>query len=573
MHTKAKNELLIQEQRRRGYESPNVKHLVDIAPDTPSRRSTFTVAQPALDKKDRSGVCSDEKENISITANNQVNRATFSVEKPASQAVIADEETQNADAKSLRFGATSFEGKISDGNGDDDQSMTGSTFHESEIRLSSSPIKWCIGYERLTSSTYKRELHPGQVVLNGKVKHEFIPYPSFDNTDTFLNMEMSTAGKHRVVHEDESLTFDSAASSLFTITREEKFYPNLEPVRESDDVLATPKACSSESKTLTNETDTGTPMPNENGTWINEVRESKDFSFAVAREEKFFPNLEPLKEASCVVETPKACQSRTLTNETYAATPLPTDKRIWGGDAVGDCVVPLKFPDETDEIVCNNEMNGPSANGRLHDFASKSSHTCNIENRDNTASPDESLNSKEEAQAEGGQSSSEQATSAIDEMPHQLVVVDNSNKELVNKDATASKQVVDTNLIDGGEQVGRVKDHGKIFPIASILEDNAQKSSFASRSTSKKAIPTLKSSGIKEPKGIKKTEKLKVVQSKYMNNNLKGEMPCSKQNKVSMKPQPKKEKNVIDAKFKGISLPQKRRNETGLVFIEKSCYS
>ena len=121
---------------------------------------------------------------------------------------------------------------------DENSVVIGNTFHESEIRLSSSPIKW---YERSKLSLHSNnDLHPGQVVMNGEVKHAFIPYPSFDNTDTFWNMEMSTANKHKPPPQDESLSFGSAASSLFTITREEKFSSVLEPVNEFTSVYATP---------------------------------------------------------------------------------------------------------------------------------------------------------------------------------------------------------------------------------------------------------------------------------------------------------------------------------------------
>ena len=553
-------------QKARGYESPNVKKLVDVAPDTPSRRSTFTVAQSTFDKKDVSEVYCDEKENASVLPDDHVTRSTFSVENVASDVDVKD--AQNAIAttghedKKLDPKMASFEGKIFGENPDSDQSVEGNTFHESEIRLSSSPIKWCVGYEYFASSTYKRELHPGQVVLNGEVKHGFIPYPSFDNTDTFLNMEMSTTGKHKASLEDESLSFDSAASSLFTITREEKFYPNLEPVKESNDALATPKAFPSESKTLTNDTDTATPMPSENGTWINEVRESSDCSFSIAREDKFVPNLEPLKE---IAETPKASQSRTLTNETYGATPLPVGQCTWEGEVksmLAEDAVSQRFSGKADDISSKDDMTRSVTNMSKPDIAPI---PCHINSTASSETPCSS-NVPLRFEIEGCRTPPGSAASVIHTKQDEQGVDNKSAAMPANELTIVGKQAVNIELIDG-KQFENVLASEKHDLVDSVPDNNTKGASAVLRNTSKSKISVPRCNGLKQSEHSKKTEGTRTVQSRYMSSKSKcKDLPAGKQNKEMIKAQPRKEMDIIDAKFKGINLPQKRRNEAGLSF-------
>eukprot|EP00795_Rhopilema_esculentum_P010190 gene10190-18862_t len=233
-----------------GYKSPSEDKLMDAAPDTPSRRATFNVVQPTLGMKQEVEDYKEGKENKEpVLESENTARATFMVGKNTD--LKEDSKkclSSNPDKKQSKTEVQKkcFEGlnniaqkrKTNESAFDENSVMIGNTFHESEIRLSSSPIKW---YERSKISLHSNnDLHPGQVVMNGEVKHAFIPYPSFDNTDTFWNMEMSTANKHKLPPQDESLSFGSAASSLFTITREEKFSSVLEPVNKSTSVYATP---------------------------------------------------------------------------------------------------------------------------------------------------------------------------------------------------------------------------------------------------------------------------------------------------------------------------------------------
>ena len=566
-----KSDLMTHGQKARGYEGSNVKKLVDVAPDTPSRRSTFTVAQSTFEKKDVGEVNCDEKENVSVLSDDNVNRATFSVENVASD--VGVKEAQNAvtttdqEDEKLDPKMATFEGKIIGENPDYDQSVEGNTFHESEIRLSSSPIKWCVGYEHFTSSTYKRELHPGQVVLNGEVKHGFMPYPSFDNTDSFLHMEMSTTGKHKVALEEESLSFDSAASSLFTITREEKFYPNLEPVKESTDALATPKAFSMESKTLTNETDTATPLPSQNGTWINEVREGSDYSYSIAREEKFVPNLEPLKETSYIVETPKASQSRTLTNETCGATPLPVDQCTWEGEVnslLDEDAVSQRFSDKADDIASKDEGRCSANNKSKYDIASTACRVNSTVSRGMAPSPNESL--EIETQTDGCRTSSRSAASPIQTKQFKQELNSNARAMPANEHTIVGQQAVHIELIDGKQFEG-VSASERHDLVDSVLEKSTKDSSAVVRNTPKSKLSMLKPNSLKQSEHIKKTEGSRTVQSRYMISKSKcKDLPVVKQNKESIKMQPRKNTNVVDAKFKGIHLPQKRRNETGLSY-------
>lgn len=503
---KAKERLAVGENAT-SCKSPNVQRLVEIAPDTPSRRSTFTVTQSAFEESGNDSVDCDNKENVPIPSKDQIDRETFNVDRKApteaNQDYASKKEAKDVqkdfsfngkwiDKQSALF-ESAGSGKIFDGNRENDLSIESNTFHESEIRLSSSPIKWCIGREPQISSKYKRELHPGQVVLNGEVKHGFIPYPSFDNTDTFLNMEMSTAtNKDKVVHQDKSLSFDSAASSLFTITHEEKFFPSLEPVQESSDLIATPKAFSSQSKTLTNDTCAATPLPTDNG-WVSAVKEAKDVSFSITRVERFRPDLEPLEEASNALETPKAFQSTTLTNFTCIATPVAVGKgALFEGIKEGSSSQPKNSIEHAVEDASESKSAVPS-------------NVLTMEEAENKA------------------------------------IIYSSQESLAQQ---SIKDLQETEICqdEKGEPCHDVQQNRPARKIKN--EDFGQES--------KEAIDKL---------GSKSKGGEKIVQSRYMNAKMKKRVLPGKKEAAG---QPTKERvNVADAKFKGINLPQKRRNETG----------
>ena len=575
-----------------------MKNLVEIAPDTPTRRSTFTVTESAFEKNEGQEMQCEEKENVSVP-NHTVNRDTFNVERNN----VTDEKDgerkrktvmipTHGNGQKLDFKAVSFASKTSD----DDLSMEGNTFHESEIRLSSSPIKWCVGYERFTSSKYKHELHPGQVVLNGEVKHEFIPYPSFDNTDTFLNIEMSTSGKHKCQQPDESLSFDSAASSLFTITCEEKFNPNLESVKESGDLLATPKASELESKTLTNDTCAATPQPNENGTWIRAVKEAEDVSFAVTREEKFCPILEPVKEYSNVFKTPKGfeSESKTLTNDTCAFTPLLTGNGTFVNQ-LGNNTGSVKENHDVPETprayhskTLTNESCGktpvPAEQGtwvQEDGMSGDNDQTTNMRKVE-TSSTDAiwSLDEALEKEKSEDKAKSDNCHDA-QKSPTRSIQTEASDKEreirqniiLGNDDISVCKDILGHGVDRQSEKGVHAKDSmiDSTKGPESLKEESrveVKESSYIVRHTAKKTDFTQKQRAPKELKSMKKKEGEKIVQSRYMNTNATNKKLLQiKQKEESAKKQPKKDGNVIDAKFKGVSLPQKRRGETGLIYL------
>eukprot|EP00794_Sanderia_malayensis_P015899 gene15899-17499_t len=232
-------------------EMSQTKKMVEILPDTPTRRQTFTVKQLASDKYN------DEKENYIVDgagvensenmgdANGKESRKGTRVQEKESggnKEVKVDEDLLKDDGRQEEFikGADTFS-----------ETFGYNTFHESEIRLSSSPIKFLGRDEYLAMMRRKSDLNPGQVVLNGEVKHQFLPYQqSFNSTDTLWNIEMSRETKATKHNYDDSLSFGSAESSLFTITREEKFAPHLETVNEKS-INNTPRNCTT--KTLTNE--------------------------------------------------------------------------------------------------------------------------------------------------------------------------------------------------------------------------------------------------------------------------------------------------------------------------------
>lgn len=576
-----RKERLILGQSPKGCQSPNVKNLVEIAPDTPSRRATFTVTQSAFEKKDTD--VNEEKENEEAVHNVIINRETFNVEKSASTSSSSSSEGSDGENKAKRAEkdenengkltdkeSVSFEstgsGKISDIIRDEDVSIEGNTFHESEIRLSSSPIKWLIGYERFTSSKYKRELHPGQVVLNGQVKHEFIPYPSFDNTDTFLNMEMSTANK--IASQDESLSFDSAASSLFTITREEKFYPNLEPVREMSDALATPKAISSESKTLTNETCAATPLPTENG-WINAVKGAEDVNLSITRAEKFLPDLESVKETSDVLETPKAYQSKTLINETCGATPLPVGKGTWEEDNEDGEKLRVEVARTLEKDLTHVDMSIDAFHktGHSFDFPNQPCNTGCVDSDETYAHPSTKApvhsSCKDESiidhNAQAPKTGSDHEGHAM-EVGEELPVTSTASNSHSPLGAIAGLEVNEPFDNRDENEVPDLKER----LLAFNAYDNStvkEESSFALMRTPKKATFT-QSKDAKDFKNTRKKEGEKTVPSRYMNASVKkGRDSLAKSGKTQK--QAKNELNVIDAKFKGVNLPQKRKVEKG----------
>ena len=570
LQTAKRKNLLIHEDRGKGCESPNVKHLVEIAPDTPSRRSTFTVSQLTIDKDDMGVVCCDEKENISEASDSTVNSATFNVQYFATNANNARQNLPNnrttnshgEPAPALK--GESFVGKI-DGSNHYDESIEGSTFHESEIRLSSSPIKCRVDHEHSTSSTYKRGLHPGQFVLNGEVKHGFIPFPSFEDNGTSVNMEISTMGKQKVTLQDGSLSFDSAASSLFTITREEKFYPALGPVDESKDALTPQNALKLESKTLTNDTDILTPVPNENVTWLNTIKESGDVSFAATNWDKFYPILEPVQEVGASFQTPEWPLLRTLTNKTYDATPIPCGQCIWTkevGETTAEKSVVQKCKNDANEIDSNSIGNSPSGSRREHECAPE-----NIDaKRDAAILPIEALVKKSmfdsDNQSDGCCNALEATACVIREVQDQTEIEKNPITVPLSNDNAVDNPTVDI----GSMQTEQVEEIGKSVLIDSIIGVSTKESACGARNVLKKEKSMQNSDGLKNLRCTKKIEGSKIVPSRYMSSNLKkGDHSGIKQNQGSLKTKPRKEWNIVDAKFKGISLPQKRGTGAGLI--------
>ena len=228
----------------------NANNLIEIATATPPRRQTFTVVKESSRNtaRDRSDKFNNNKENVASKGNGAcVDRKTFNIEAKEADRDASKSELFST-SKDLTVGKSIDDKSIGFGEGAvekyehlvDTCVLDANTFRECEIRLSSSPIKW------LQGCNSNQDLRPGQVVMNGEVKHQFMPYPSFNNTDTFLNMEMSTGHKKRHDFPDESLSFGSTASSLFTISHEDRFAPHLEAVEENSDL-----ATNFTSKTLT----------------------------------------------------------------------------------------------------------------------------------------------------------------------------------------------------------------------------------------------------------------------------------------------------------------------------------
>ena len=569
LQTAKRKDVMIHEERGKGYESPNVKHLVEIAPDTPSRRSTFTVSQLTLDKDDVEEIYCDEKENVSTRCDSTVNSATFNVKYFATNANNARKEvpntrTTNNHSEALsELKGESFVGKI-DGSNHYDESIEGSTFHESEIRLSSSPIKCLLGHEHSTSSTYKRGLHPGQFVLNGEVKHGFIPLPSFEDNGTFMNMEMSTTGKQKVALQDGSLSFDSAASSLFTITREEKFYPALGPVNESNDALTPQNALKLESKTLTNDTDILTPVPSENGTWLNAIKESGDVSFTATHWDKFCPMLEPVQEINDGFQTPEGPLLRTLTNKTYDVTPLPCGQCTWTeevGETKGEDSEVQKCKNDASEIDSNSRENIPGGIRKEHECASE---IVDATKKDTATLPMDALVKKcmfeEEVQSDGCYNALASTACDIQEAQDQKEIEKNPIRVPLSNDIAVNNPNVDM----GSMQTEQVEGIEKSVLIDSILEVSTKESAYSARNALRRQTSMQNSDELNSLLRIKRTDGSKIVHSRYMSSNLKKGDHKQIQGSLNTK-QRKKEWNVADAKFKGINLPKKRGTDTGMI--------
>ena len=543
---------LPREPQKQTQESPDAKSLLDILPDTPSRRTTFTVTQSKYAKdSEEARAVGDNKENAvpnthkwfesrntfnfdrnespdqekqtSKTAHQETkanleNGKTFDVERNEGP---YEEKQTGKKAHQMETTARSAEEKSSleDAKKNQDRfmiakdncqwenaPMDGNTFHESEIRLSSSPIRWYGGFERFTSAKSKDDLNPGQVVMNGEVKHEFIPYPSFNNTDTFLNMEMSTTHRRKVGYHDESLSFGSAASSLFTITREEKFLPHLETVNETSDFCETPKV--SESKTLIIEESDASQSDR-----TPELQKSRVADEMICRNETF-----ELSSKNACVEREDGEEQGIIWNGTV-------QRKNFDKNAV------VRNSDADDEMI-----RASIGNVTRHAAATyeRSKESADEEVTDDVSCLRESISRVDQVDAD----------EAVDE--DLAVLVD----EITPK-ATATEDIShkDT-LIVKNRAAFYSEPKATIAPIAEIAT--------AVNETGKMGPPAIPNN--REGKTGRKKEE-RVVNSRYLTAQDKRKDAASRERKGRTNEQIKRRPNLVDAKFKTVSLPQKRKTD------------
>ena len=546
---------LPKEQRNQTQESPDAKSLVEILPDTPSRRTTFTVTQSKYAKDgEEARAVGDNKENA-VPSTHQwfENRNTFNVDRNESPdqekqtsnkahqmetpANLDSRKTFNIDkqrnegpyekkqtgkkAHQIETKARSDEEKSSLEDAKKNQGrfmiakdnyqwehapMDGNTFHESEIRLSSSPIRWYGGFERFTSAKSKDDLNPGQVVMNGEVKHEFIPYPSFNNTDTFLNMEMSTTHRRKVGYHDESLSFGSAASSLFTITREEKFLPHLETVNETNDFCETPKI--SESKTLIIEE--SDPSQSDR---TSELQKSRVADEMICRNETF-----ELSSKNGCVETENGEEQGIIWNGTVQSNNFDKNAVLRNTDV--DDMIGTSMGNVTRHAAAINERRKESEDKEVtEDVCCLQESISRADQVDAVAVVDEDL------------------PVLVDEItPIATATEDISHKEtLIVKDRAAFNSEPKANTAPVAELATAINGTVKMGPPA--MPNNREGKT-----------------------GRKKEER--VVNSRYLTAQDKRKDAASRERKGRANEQIKRRPNLVDAKFKTVSLSQKRKPDS-----------
>lgn len=498
-------------------ESPDAKSLVEILPDTPSRRTTFTVTHSKYAKDGEEAKAVNENKENAMPNTHQLfqNSKTFNVErnenpdekkqtfkKSHQMETKANDEDENSpeDAKKNqdRFMIAKNDWQW------ENAPMDGNTFHESEIRLSSSPIRWYGGFERFTSSKSKDDLNPGQVVMNGEVKHEFIPYPSFNNTDTFLNMEMSTTHRRKVGYHDESLSFSSAASSLFTITREEKFLPHLETVNETSDFCATPKV--NESKTLViEESDVSQMEP------TPELQRSRVADEVVCRNETF-----ELSSKNGSVERENGGEQGIIWNGTVQRSNFDENVALKSAD----------IDDETIRASIGNVTKPAAATYEELADEELAEGACCLER-----------SVSREDQVDAVAVVNEVLPVLVDEITPKATAIE----EVLHRDALVVK---DRAAVELEEKASTV-------PVAEIATTISE--------TGKMRPPAIPSN--REGKTGRKKEE-RVVNSRYLTAQDKRKDAASREKKGRANEQIKRRPNVVDAKFKAVTLPQKRKTDS-----------
>ena len=139
------------------------KVFVEIQPDTPSRRSTFSVTTPKAGEE--TGIVSENKENVDLADTN--------------------------------------------------------TFHESEIRMSSSPVSCITSPKQVKNEAWQDSINcldVGEVILNG-VKRQVIPFPSLTTiASEDLLEDDSTDNCQTVVNNEEKITQEHLSAEHTTDT-------------------------------------------------------------------------------------------------------------------------------------------------------------------------------------------------------------------------------------------------------------------------------------------------------------------------------------------------------------------